>query len=119
LRKTPRLSTLQPLQCLYVAARKHGNDQRKRGATDHQGSDGSWPWDRVLRECSDLKDGNENLVGGPANIRRAVILLLVDDGIEGRGHRKTTLNPDWKYVACHKMGTIGDMPNCWVQQYGF
>jgi LysM repeat protein len=119
LRKTPRLSTLQPLQCLYIAARKHGNDQRKRGATDHQGSDGSWPWDRVLRECSDLKDGNENLVGGPANIRRAVILLLVDDGIEGRGHRKTTLNPDWKYVACHKMGTIGDMPNCWVQQYGF
>jgi LysM repeat protein len=119
LRKTPHLSTLQPLQCLYVAARKHGNDQRKRGATDHQGSDGSWPWDRVLRECSDLKDGNENLVGGPANIRRAVILLLVDDGIEGRGHRKTTLNPDWKYVACHKMGTIGDMPNCWVQQYGF
>jgi LysM repeat protein len=119
LRKTPRLSTLQPLQCLYIAARKHGNDQRKRGATDHQGSDGSWPWDRVLRECSDLKDGNENLVGGPANVRRAVILLLVDDGIEGRGHRKTTLNPDWKYVACHKMGTIGDMPNCWVQQYGF
>jgi LysM repeat protein len=119
LRKTPKLSTLQPMQCLYVAARKHGNDQRKRGATDHQGSDGSWPWDRVLRECSDLKDGNENLVGGPANIRRAVILLLVDDGIEGRGHRKTTLNPDWKYVACHKMGTIGDMPNCWVQQYGF
>jgi LysM repeat protein len=119
LRKTPKLSTLQPLQCLYIAARKHGNDQRKRGATDHQGSDGSWPWDRVLRECSDLKDGNENLVGGPANVRRAVILLLVDDGIEGRGHRKTTLNPDWKYVACHKMGTIGDMPNCWVQQYGF
>ena len=112
LRKTPRLSTLQPMQCLYIAARKHGNDQRKRGATDHQGSDGSWPWDRVLKECSDLKDGNENLVGGPANIRRAVILLLVDDGIEGRGHRKTTLNPDWKYVACHKMGTIGDMPNC-------
>ena len=119
LRKTPRLSTLQPLQCLYIAARKHGNDQRKRGVTDHQGSDGSWPWDRVIRECAQLKDGNENLVGGPANIRRAVILLLVDDGIEGRGHRKTTLNPDWKYVACHKMGTIGDMPNCWVQQYGF
>jgi LysM repeat protein len=119
LRKTPKLSTLQPLQCLYFAARKHGNDQRKRGATDHQGSDGSWPWDRVTRECKDLKDGNENLVGGPANIRKAVILLLVDDGIEGRGHRRTTLNPDWKYVACHKMGTIGDMPNCWVQQYGF
>lgn len=119
LKRTPRLSTLQPLQCVYIAAKKHGEDQKRRGDTDHQGSDGSWPWDRVKRECSNLQDGNENLVGGPANIRRAVILLLVDDGIDGRGHRKTMLNPDWKYVACYKMGTVGTMPNCWVQKYGY
>ena len=119
LKRIPRLSTLQPLQCVYIAAKKHGEDQKRRGDTDHQGSDGSWPWDRVKRECSNLQDGNENLVGGPANIRRAVILLLVDDGIDGRGHRKTMLNPDWKYVACYKMGTVGTMPNCWVQQYGY
>lgn len=118
LKRTPSLSVLQTLPCLYTAAKKHGDDQRKRGDTDHQGSDGSWPWDRVLRECKDLKDGNENLVGGPSDIRRAVILLLVDDGIEGRGHRKTMLQSDWKYIACHKMGTIGTMPNCWVQQFG-
>ncbi len=118
LKRTPKLSTLQTLQCLYTAAKKHGDDQRRRGDTDHQGTDGSWPWDRVLRECSDLKDGNENLVGGPSDIRRAVILLLVDDGIESRGHRKTMLQADWKYIACHKMGTIGTMPNCWVQQFG-
>jgi LysM repeat protein len=119
LKQTQRLSTLQSLQCVYTAAKKHGEDQKRRGDTDHQGSDGSWPWDRVKRECPDLQDGNENLVGGPANIRRAVILLLVDDGIEGRGHRKTMLNPDWKYVACYKMGTVGSMPNCWVQKYGY
>jgi LysM repeat protein len=118
LKRTPSLSVLQTLPCLYTAAKKHGDDQRKKGDTDHQGSDGSWPWDRVLRECKDLKDGNENLVGGPSDIRRAVILLLVDDGIEGRGHRKTMLQSDWKYIACHKMGTIGTMPNCWVQQFG-
>ena len=118
LKRMPNLSVLQTLPCLYTAAKKHGDDQRKKGDTDHQGSDGSWPWDRVLRECKDLKDGNENLVGGPSDIRRAVILLLVDDGIEGRGHRKTMLQADWKYIACHKMGTIGTMPNCWVQQFG-
>ena len=118
LKRMPNLSVLQTLPCLYTAAKKHGDDQRKKGDTDHQGSDGSWPWDRVLRECKDLKDGNENLVGGPSDIRRAVILLLVDDGIEGRGHRKTMLQSDWKYIACHKMGTIGTMPNCWVQQFG-
>lgn len=118
LRRTPSLSVLQTMPCLYTAAKKHGDDQRRRGDTDHQGSDGSWPWDRVTRECPNLKDGNENLVGGPSDIRRAVILLLVDDGIEGRGHRKTMLQADWKYIACHKMGTIGTMPNCWVQQFG-
>ena len=118
LKRMPSLSVLQTLPCLYTAAKKHGDDQRKKGDTDHQGSDGSWPWDRVIRECKGLKDGNENLVGGPSDIRRAVILLLVDDGIEGRGHRKVMLQSDWKYIACHKMGTIGTMPNCWIQQFG-
>jgi LysM repeat protein len=119
LEKTPKLSTLQPLQCIYMAAKKHGEDQKSRGTTDHAGSDGSMPWDRVLRECPNLKDGNENLVGGPSDIRRAVILLLVDDGIDTRGHRKTLLNPEWQYVACYKMGMVGSMPNCWVQKFGF
>ncbi len=119
LEKTPKLSSLQPLQCIYTAAKKHGEDQKSRGVTDHSGSDGSMPWDRVLRECPNLKDGNENLVGGPSDIRRAVILLLVDDGIDTRGHRKTLLNPEWQYVACYKMGMVGSMPNCWVQKFGF
>jgi LysM domain len=119
LEKSPKLSTLQPLQCVYTAAKKHGEDQIRRGTTDHTGSDGSMPWDRVLRECPNLKDGNENLVGGPSDIRRAVILLLVDDGIDTRGHRRTLLNPEWQYVACYKMGLVGTMPNCWVQNFGF
>jgi uncharacterized protein YkwD len=119
LKRTPRLSVLKPLQCIYTAAKKHGEEQKRRGDTDHQGIDGSWPWDRVKRECPDLQDGNENLVGGPASVRRAVILLLVDHGIDSRGHRKTMLNPDWQYVACYKVGTVGNMPNCWVQNYGY
>ena len=66
-----------------------------------------------------MQDGNENLVGGPDDIRRAVILLLVDDGIPNRGHRKALLNPAWKYVACHKVGTIGSMPNSWIQNFAY
>jgi uncharacterized protein YkwD len=119
LKKTSKLSILEPMQCLYSAARKHGEDQRPTGDVNHQGRDGSWPWDRVLRECPQFKDGNENIVGGPSSVRKSVILLLVDDGIPNRGHRKTLLNPDWKYNACYKVGTVGDMPNCWVQKFGF
>ncbi|MFK7978709.1 MAG: LysM peptidoglycan-binding domain-containing protein [Saprospiraceae bacterium] len=116
---TPPLSILRPTPCIYDAAKKHGLDQKARGSTGHNGSNGSWPWDRVKRECSQMTDGNENLVGGPADVREAVILLLVDDGIPSRGHRKTLLNKDWVYGATYKIGKVGYMPNCWVQKFGY
>ena len=119
LRTATPLSTLQPKECLYNVARRHGEDEKRMGVSSHQGSDGSWPWDRILKGCRDLQDGNENLVGGPEDIRRAVILLLVDDGIATRGHRKALLNPAWKYVACHKVGMVGSMPNSWIQNFAY
>lgn len=118
LRNLSPLSVLQPLDCLYDAAKKHGEDGRARGSNDHVGSDQSWPWDRVLRSCPNLTDGNENLVGGPASVRDAVTILLIDDGIPNRGHRRTMLDPKWTYLACYKIGMVGNMPNSWVQKYG-
>jgi len=118
LKRTGPLSVLQPIECLYRAAQKHGQEAIRKGSSDHQGLDGSWPWDRAKRACPQMADGNENLVGGPANIREAVMLLLVDDGISNRGHRKTLLQKDWKYVACYKSGQVGRMPNSWVQMFG-
>jgi len=118
LRKTPLLSVLSPTPCIYNAAKKHGKDQRPTGDVDHVGTDGSYPWDRVRRECPNMSDGNENLVAGPSSIRDCVILLLVDEGIPNRGHRRTMLKPDWKYAACYKVGKVGNMPNNWVQKYG-
>jgi len=118
LKRTGPLSVLKPAECLYRAAQKHGQEAIRKGSSDHQGSDGSWPWDRVKRACPQMTDGNENLVGGPANVREAVMLLLVDDGISNRGHRKTLLQQDWQYVACYKSGQVGRMPNSWVQMFG-
>lgn len=119
LQQLSTLSHLETLDCIYSAAKNHGNDLLSMGQTDHVGSDGSWPWTRVRRSCPDLTDGNENLVGGPESVRESVIILLIDDGIPTRGHRKTLLNSDWKYVACHKIGKVGFMPNCWVQKFGY
>lgn len=119
LKKTPPLSVLEPKECVYVAAKKHGDEQRRKRDLGHKGNDGSNSWDRILRQCTDLKDGGENLIGGQANIRRAVITLLVDHGIPDHLHRKTILNPDWNFVACHKLGTVGDMPHCWIQNFGY
>ena len=119
LRSTPPRSILKPRECLYRAARVHGEDQRPTGDTNHVGTDGSWPWDRVLRACPELTDGNENLVGGPSTVRESVMILLIDDGIPNRGHRKTMLQEDWRYVACYKIGKVGMMPNSWVQKFAY
>ncbi len=119
LKRTPPLSILQPVECLYKAAQQHGQEAVRKGSSDHKGLDGSWPWDRAKRACPQMTDGNENLVGGPADVREAVMLLLVDDGISNRGHRKTLLNKEWKYVACYKTGMVGRMPNSWVQMFGY
>jgi LysM repeat protein len=115
--RMPAVATLQPLECVYQSAKKNGLDQLKRGTPDHQGSDGSMPWDRIIRECPSLKDGNENLLGGVSDIRTIVITLLVDDGIQSRGHRRNLLQADWRYVACHKIGTVGGMPHYWLQEF--
>jgi len=120
LKRSPALSNLQPLPCIYTAAQKHGQDILKMGSIEHQGSDGLWPWDRIKNACPyAIKDGNENLVGGPESVRASVIILLIDEGIPDRGHRKTLMNPKWKYVACYKIGTVGGMPNSWVQKFGY
>ena len=118
LRITDPLSTLRPHEGVYDAAKIHGQDLRKNTQFGHIGSDGSYPWDRIIKAAPDLSDGNENLVGGPYEVRQAVILLLVDAGIPDRGHRKTLLNPHWSFIACHELGQIGTMPNCWIQNFG-
>jgi uncharacterized protein YkwD len=119
LKATPRLSILKPHEGVYKAAKLHGEEGKAKGDLGHQGSDGSWPWDRVLRHAPDLTDGNENLVGGPKNLKKSVMLLLVDSGIPNRGHRKTMLNPAWTFCSCYEVGQVGQMPNYWVQKYGY
>jgi LysM repeat protein/uncharacterized protein YkwD len=113
------LSILQPAECIYRAAKKHGDLQKPTGDVNHEGTDGSWPWDRVLRECPQMQDGNENIVGGPSDIRDAVMLLLIDSGIDNRGHRRNLLDPKWQYIACYKIGQVGSMPNNWLQNFGY
>ncbi|MEM1320592.1 MAG: CAP domain-containing protein [Bacteroidota bacterium] len=111
------LSQLKPDAQLHNVARNHGEDIRRMGVLKHKGSDGSNPWDRVQRNTN-LSDGNENLVGGGTSVRESVIMLLVDSGIPDRGHRRTLLDPAWNYVACYKIGDVGEMPDSWVQVFG-
>lgn len=118
LRNTDPISILEPHEGVYKAAKLHGQEGKRRGKLNHDSKNGDWPWDRIEKYAG-LSNGGENLVGGPDDVRESVILLLVDSGIKNRGHRETLLKPEWKYVACYEVGTVGDMPNYWVQNFGF
>ncbi|MEM9823333.1 MAG: LysM peptidoglycan-binding domain-containing protein [Bacteroidota bacterium] len=118
LQASPKLSILQPAECIYQAAKAHADDQRPLGDINHQGQDGSWPWDRVKSACSEMANGNENLVAGMSTVRGSVITLLIDEGIPNRGHRKTLMNPEWTHAGCHNAGKIGMFPNYWIQKFG-
>lgn len=112
-------SILQPMHCVYKAAKNHGLDCKRRGFFDHTGSDESAPWDRILKACPALTMGNENGAGNPdEDPRIAVISLLLDDGISSRGHRYNMLNADWKYIGCYRYSdkTYGYH---WVQNFAY
>lgn len=76
---------------LAHAADDLARDQAAHGGLGHEGSDGSLPWDRIKRYG--MVDGGVGEVatygtfGEPGDPRRAVLALIVDDGVANRGHR--------------------------------
>lgn len=111
------LSILKPHEGLHQVGVKHGEDVQGQGMIGHRGSDGTMPWDRVRRD-TELKDGNENLVAGGGSVRESLMILLVDSGIPGRGHRKTLFEPKWTHVGISAIGEVGGIPNAWIQVFG-
>jgi len=111
------LSRLTPDPKLYRVASAHGVDMKRMGSVTHTGSDGSSPFGRI-KKGTNLQSGNENLVGGGLDVRESVIMLLVDSGIPGRGHRRTLLKAEWDTGAMVKVGKVGEMPNVWAQLFG-
>jgi hypothetical protein len=120
LKNTRPLSVLKPDKGIYDAARKHGLDQdRHNWSLGHRGSDGSWPWDRILKYSPGMVTGNENLAGRypDGTVREVVIQLLIDSGIPEYGHRYNLLDPKWTHVGCYTSGLKAGMYQ-WIQEFG-
>lgn len=114
------LSILRPDKGIYEAASHYAQDENKHGwKLHHQGSDGSWPWDRIKKYSPEMVEGNENIAGRfpEPSIRQIVIILLIDKGIKGYGHRENLLDPRWTHVACYDAGLQDGMYR-WVQNFG-
>lgn len=114
------LSILKPDAGIYNAAKLYGLDQDGNNwGLSHNGSDGSWPVDRIKRCSRKMIDGNENIAGKypEPTAREIIIQLLIDSGIPGYGHRYNILNPKWTHVACFCGGLKNGMYR-WLQEFG-
>jgi uncharacterized protein YkwD len=103
------ISPLTPSKGMSSGARDHVTDQGSSSSTQHNGSDGSQPWDRVNRYGIWEKSIAENIAYGSDKARSIVMFLIVDDGVSSRGHRKNIFNPDFRVigVACGHHATYG------------
>jgi uncharacterized protein YkwD len=111
LKNTMPLPALIAAEGMARAASDHVDDQGPSGATGHDGSDGSKPWDRVGRYGSwDVVVG-ENLSYGPDKAARVVMGLIIDDGVPDRGHRDNIFSDEYKFigVACGPHKTFRTM----------
>jgi len=102
MRSTNPASRLNPSKGMSSGARDHVTDQGSSGSSQHKGSDGSQPWDRVNRYGTWEKSIAENIAYGSDKARNIVMHLIIDDGVSSRGHRKNIFNPDFRVigVAC-------------------
>lgn len=97
LKATMPLPLLTPSEGLSRAAKSHAAFQGRNGQTGHGGQGGTRA--RIEREGQWLKRIAENIAYGNPSAHHAILMLMIDDGVPDRGHRKTMLHPDFKVVG--------------------
>lgn len=113
------LSILQPDEGIYKACIKHAKNRAAAGSFDHIDTDGTWPWDRILKYSPKMEEGNENLaMNGNAPVRIIVMQLLNDANIDGYGHRYNLLDAKWTHVACYATRPPLMESKWWIQNFG-
>ena len=93
------VATLTPSRGLSKSAADHAREQARTGGMGHVGGNGSQPWDRMSRYGTWRITVAENIYYGSSNPRDIVLQLIIDDGVEGRGHRLNIFNSDYRVVG--------------------
>ena len=105
------LGALSASHGLTRSAAEHARDTGARGLLGHQGSGGSTLAQRISRFGEWSGGIGEDISYGEADPQAVVSQLLIDDGVPGRGHRKSLLDPNWRLIgiACGPHATYRHM----------
>jgi uncharacterized protein YkwD len=99
LQSAPKLEPLQYSTGLTKAAKLQLTDLMENYALGHTGKDGSNIPKRLARFGKVGKLGGENIMNQFSNPKDVVMLLIIDDGLKQRGHRKNIFNKTFKQVG--------------------
>lgn len=99
LKKAGSLPLLSPAKHLQQEAARHSIDLAKNiRQISHNASDGR-DFRRRMADAGVRNCGGENVFEGESEALVALILLLVDEGVPGLGHRKALLNPSFNLLG--------------------
>ena len=99
LKKTKPLPAFKLSPGLTRAAADHLADLRKNNHPGHNGTDGSWPPNRVDRYGFWSLEVKENISYYAQSVRDILLNMLIDDGNPKRDHRKNLLSTNLKFAG--------------------
>jgi uncharacterized protein YkwD len=99
LRSAEPMGPLRLNSCLSQSAQDYVAESGASGRVGHVSPDGRGPSERAAERVGHRVYCGENISYGRDSPREHVIALLVDDGVESRGHRKNIFDPTYKSIG--------------------
>lgn len=99
LKAQSELPMMAPKDNLLKASRVHAVDLSKQNRISHSSSDGR-SFRQRMEAAGVTTCAGENILEGKSDALKAVILLLIDEGVPDKGHRKSLLNARFNLMGC-------------------